>query len=132
MKKVLYLVRGCPGAGKTTLAETLAGDEWPILAADDYHTDENGVYNFVPANAGKAHFSCQMKCKHRMRKGIEKIFVTNTFINDNQMKPYFEMAEKYGYDVFTMVVENRHGNKSIHDVPDSAVEDMKKSFTVTL
>lgn len=33
------------------------------------------------------------------------------------MKPYLDIAEKYGYTVFTVVVEKRHDNSDVHNVP---------------
>ena len=33
------------------------------------------------------------------------------------MKPYLDLAEKYGYTVFTVIVEKRHENKDVHNVP---------------
>jgi len=48
------------------------------------------------------------------------------------MNPYFELAEKYGYTVFTIVVENRHGGKNIHGVPDDKLEVMKNRFEFKL
>jgi hypothetical protein len=48
------------------------------------------------------------------------------------MKEYFDLAEKYGYTVVSLIVENRHGGKNIHGVPDEKVEQMKKRFEIKL
>jgi hypothetical protein len=48
------------------------------------------------------------------------------------MKPYFNMAEKYGYKVFSIIVENRHGGKNEHGVPDDKLELMRNRFEVKL
>lgn len=48
------------------------------------------------------------------------------------MNPYFELAEKYGYVVFSLVVENRHNGKNIHGVPDEKLEQMKNRFELKL
>ena len=48
------------------------------------------------------------------------------------MGEYFKLAEKYGYMVFTIIIENRHGGKNIHGVPDDKLEQMKKRFEIML
>ena len=62
----------------------------------------------------------------------QKIVVSNTFTQEWEMKPYFEMAEKMGVEVTVLVVENYHGGKSIHNVPQEAVNAMEKRFTLKL
>ena len=42
------------------------------------------------------------------------------------------MANEWGYTVFTVIVENRHGGKNIHGVPDDKLEIMKNRFEVKL
>jgi hypothetical protein len=42
------------------------------------------------------------------------------------------MAEKLGYRVTSMIVENRHGGKNEHGVPDDKLETMKNRFEVKL
>jgi len=49
---------------------------------------------------------------------VDKIAVSNTFTQEWELQPYYELAIKYGYYVTCIVVENRHGNKSIHGVPE--------------
>jgi len=58
--------------------------------------------------------------------------VANTFTTDKEIKPYKELAERYGYMLMSIIVENRHGNKSIHGVPEETMEAMEKRFTVKL
>ena len=57
-EKILVLVRGIPGAGKTTFAEKLA---WPlgapVYSADDYFM-KDGKYIFNVAGLGAAHAQC--------------------------------------------------------------------------
>jgi hypothetical protein len=60
------------------------------------------------------------------------IIVSNTFTQEWEMEPYFELAEKYGYDVFSIIVENRHGGKNIHDCPEEKVQIMRDRFEVQL
>jgi hypothetical protein len=48
------------------------------------------------------------------------------------MQPYYELAEKYGYQVYSLIVENRHGSTSIHSVPDDTLDKMEKRFEILL
>jgi hypothetical protein len=48
------------------------------------------------------------------------------------MTPYFELAEKYGYRVHSLIVENRHGGVNQHGVPEDKLEIMKNRFEVKL
>jgi hypothetical protein len=48
------------------------------------------------------------------------------------MKPYYDIAEKYGYRVYSLIVENRHGGVNEHGVPDEKLEQMKNRFQIKL
>jgi hypothetical protein len=48
------------------------------------------------------------------------------------MDEYFKLAEKYGYMVFTIIMENRHGGINQHGVPDDKLKQMKDRFSVKL
>lgn len=48
------------------------------------------------------------------------------------MEHYFKLAKKYEYTVFTLVVENRHGGKNLHNVPDEIIKKMKQRFEIKL
>ncbi|GAB2798806.1 AAA family ATPase [Halomonas shantousis] len=126
----LYLVRGLPGAGKTTFAKSIM-DSQRIFAADDYFYDQQGHYHFDVDKLWPAHRSCQSAVEQEMRSGHD-IAVTNTFTRYREMKPYYRLAEIYGYRVFSVIVENRHGSTSLHDVPEEDIERMSQRFNVKL
>lgn len=53
--KELYLLRGIPGAGKSTLAKSLGGKH---VEADMFHINKEGVYDWRPEHVKKAHEWC--------------------------------------------------------------------------
>ena len=61
-----------------------------------------------------------------------EIVVSNTFTQEWEMDEYFNLAEKYGYMVFTIIIENRHGSKNIHDCPQETIKKMRERFHVEL
>jgi predicted kinase len=126
--KELILLRGLPGSGKSTLAKLL-GDTY--FEADMYFM-EDGIYNFDPSGLKDAHQWCRKSVETAMRRGEDKVIVSNTFTQEWEMKPYYELAEKYGYRVFSIIVENRHGGVNEHEVPDDKLEIMKNRFEIKL
>ena len=128
MEKNLILVRGASGAGKDTFAKLVCDT---IFSADDYFM-KSGKYEWIGEQLPAAHKDCMDRTYNAMVKGIEKICVTNTFPTEWEMEPYFEMAKKHGYKIFTIIVENRHGSKNIHDVPEKNIEKQKSRFNIKL
>lgn len=126
MKKVLYLVRGCPSSGKSTLCKDLAKEGDVVIAADDFFY-ENGVYNFDRTKLGQAHKECQERCEAGMLIGLT-IFVNNTFTTEKELKPYQELADKYEYRCYVLIVEKRHTNNNSHNVPEDTIIRMENNL----
>lgn len=139
MEKNLYIVRGLPGSGKSTLALSLVTHDFLVCEADKYFIDkETGEYKFDAKVIKNAHEWCRSTVEQYMMDNQEndqfytRIAVSNTFTMEWEMEPYFELAKTYGYKVFSIVVENRHGGKDIHNVPQAALDAMEKRFEVKL
>ena len=132
MEKILYIVRGIPGSGKSTFAKTLVTKDYCHKEADMFFIDRDGNYNFNPSQIKDAHKWCQEEMNFLMRLEHSPIVVSNTFTQEWEMEPYFKLAEKYGYRTFSLIVENRHGGVNEHDVPEDKLELMKNRFEVKL
>jgi predicted kinase len=132
--KNLYLLRGLPGSGKSTLAEQLGGSHFET---DKYFIGENGEYNFDGSKLKEAHQWCQdsvanaMVLNHTTGEN-ETIVISNTFTQEWEMKPYMDMAKNWGYRVFSIIVENRHGGVNQHGVPDEKLQQMNDRFEINL
>jgi len=126
--KQLILLRGLPGSGKSTFANLLGGIH---VEADQYFM-QDGEYKFDASKLKQAHNWCKLRVEHSMEDGADKITVSNTFTQEWEMDAYFELAEKYGYQTFCLIVENRHDSKNIHGCPDDKIEQMRNRFEIKL
>jgi predicted kinase len=129
--KELFILRGLPGSGKSTLAKSIAGSKGYIKEADMYFVDRYGNYNFKPSQIKEAHAWCQEEVDFLM-KYEHKVIVSNTFTQEWEMQPYFDLAEKYGYRVYSLIVENRHEGVNEHGVPEEKLVQMKQRFEIKL
>lgn len=122
--KVLYLIRGVPGSGKSTYAKSLN-----IL--DHFEADMffelSGKYRFDPNKIHKAHQWCQKQAEETMKAG-RPLVVSNTFVKKWEMTEYKKLAAKYGYKVIEKIMTGSY--KNVHDVPDEKVAQMKTRFEV--
>jgi hypothetical protein len=97
-----------------------------------FFIDVDGNYQFDSTKIKNAHQWCQGFVKSDMILEYPKIVVSNTSTQEWEMKPYFDMAKEYGYTVFSVVVENRHGGKNTHGVPEDKIEQMCQRFEIKL
>ena len=151
--KRLILIRGLPGSGKTTFAKFLFHNldldvDATICAADDYFYDEEGNYNFDSKQLYNAHLSCQQNVEIAMQRGHgmyvdylngdlqyepeSVVIVHNTTTAPKEIKTYMDLASTYGYEVTSLITENRHGNSSVHNVPEETMQRMRDRFEVKL
>ena len=137
MGKVLILLRGLPGSGKSSFAN-LIWSSFVICEADQFFYDAEGNYNFDPSKLKEAHKYCRDKVESFMLDNEKnpqfypEIIVSNTFTREWEMEEYFKLANKYGYKVVSLIIENRHGGKNVHGVPDSKINEMRNRFEISL
>ena len=130
----LFLIRGLPGCGKTTLAETLRGSNGSMFAADDFFMVD-GEYQFDPSKLGKAHAWCQSITADVMRLGTGiDVVVHNTFTQRWEMQRYLDLAEEFGYRVTVVSVfdggctDEELAQRNTHGVPLEAIRKMRQRF----
>ncbi len=122
--KVLILLRGVSGAGKSTFAKFLIDNfkETPTHHEADMWMMKDGVYDFNPNNLGYCHAQCILSTERDMQVDIPFIIVSNTFTTQKELNPYLSLAEKYQYKVISLVVENRNNTQSVHSVPKEVLD----------
>jgi hypothetical protein len=142
----MYILRGLPGSGKSTLANRLVevylaatgrelhgGEDVDnfICEADQYFT-QDGVYDFDPALLGEAHAYAQAKCRVLLQRQEPIVVVSNTSTKEWEFEPYADAGREAGYNVFVLIVENRHHGMSVHGVPEEALQRMAERFEISL
>ena len=131
--KQLILLRGLPGSGKSTLAKQLVGDkDYCHKEADMYFVDRDGNYKFDPTKIKDAHAWCKSEIEFAMKYEHTPVVVSNTFTQEGEMDAYFEMAKEFGYQVHSIIVENRHGGMNLHGCPEDKIEQMRNRFEIEL
>jgi len=123
----LYILRGVSGSGKSTLATTLANSlhHAKMVSADDYF-EHDGDYVFDASLLGQAHSQCRYRVDKMMDLQFSNIILHNTSTSEKEIEPYLNLAEHYGYNVISLVVENRHGASTVHNVPENTLHKQRR------
>jgi len=139
--KKLILIRHCSGAGSSTLAKFLstyldfgidAGGKVCHYEADQWMMDADGNYKFDAVKLGYCHAQCRHSTAKAMLNEVPAIIVSNTFSRESEIAPYIELAEINDYEVTVMILENRHGNKSVHNVPEETLQRQETNIKNSL
>ena len=133
-EKSIILLRGLPGSGKTELARILSENgKYPVFSVDSYFTDpESGEYRFNYRNNHLAYKQCEESARAALARGELKVFIDNTLTLEWEIEPYMKMASEFGYRIFIVTVENRHGGKNVHEITDEQLQKMAAKYRVVL
>ena len=115
---LLYIVRGLPGSGKTTLAHRLAS---VVVEADHYMVDAEGRYSFNPDRLRE----CHERCFEAVEEALScraTVAVANTFTRRWEYQRYIELAKRLGVPYQVIVCQGTWGN--LHGVPEETVRRM--------
>lgn len=131
----IYLIRGLPGVGKTTLANRLVGFE-NVFEADHFFigvilgTNQVG-YRFDPSKIKDAHQACQCGVEDRISayQGVD-IAVSNTFTQRWEMEPYYRLRENYDVRIIEITVSVKLSDEElaarcVHGVPVEKITQMR-------
>lgn len=122
------IMRGSPGSGKSTYANSIKGT---VVSADQFFIDATGVYNFDPRRLGEAHRWCMRRFIDLLaERACEHVVVDNTNINIEDIAPYVAVAEAFGAETTVVQVEPANQQvaamRNIHGVPELKVMDMAR------
>jgi len=133
---MLYLIRGLPGSGKTTLAESMLKEnkvdehfETDHFMVEDgeyiFHPSKpKAVYVFHPSKLKAAHEECQIRTEAMLK--YKDVVVSNTFTQLWEMTPYLDMAERHEHEVTIIRCTGDYG--SSHNVPKATIDKMRARF----
>lgn len=130
--RIFLLLKGVSGAGKSSYAEYMEylfstdyNKDCIICTADEYF-EQDGEYKFDPTKLGAAHNYCFNKFLDGIKNKIELVIVANTSTRESECSKYLDAARAHGYTIFSLVVENVNGTKSVHNVPEETLAKQKQ------
>lgn len=135
--KILIILRGLPGSGKSHLAVGLTdvtlgpgNNSQHILSTDDYFI-QNRRYVFDPSKLQEAHEWNHRRAFQAMSRGLSPVIIDNTNTQMWEMKPYAMMATDYGYmieilepDTWWCFNDKELARRNSHGVPRAKIKDM--------
>lgn len=121
--KVCVIARGTSGSTKSTFAEYLQyihtfgnPNGSTVICEADSFMYEGDEYVFKPEKLGMAHNKCREKFEKALEGDANLVICSNTNTREFDVNTYKDLADKYGYTTFVVVLENR-GTTDIHNVP---------------
>jgi len=67
-----------------------------------------------------------------MERGVEMVIIANTNTKRKEYKVYEDIAKDNNYQVHHPVLQNLHGNKDVHNVPDDVLQRQENTIRMNL
>lgn len=125
----VYILRGIPGAGKTTFTKGLETVKpFGVCSADAYFM-RGGEYKFDPSKLGEAHGACLRRFTDLLMTPHcgSDVVVDNTNTSNLECAPYVALAQALGAEVEFVVFGVDPATcaaRNVHGVPEHAVQRM--------
>lgn len=138
----LYIIRGLPGSGKTTLAKHLQGEyaryneegsyleNLMVVESDQFFMSSNGHtenYNFDRRFLGAAHDEAYGRTMRYLREG-KSVAVANTFSTKREVDRYLQGVERCGLKGSVQIIKCKGRFNSLHNVPRRTIEKMRERW----
>lgn len=124
----VFIVRGVPGSGKTTLAKGIAKKyNTEEFEADHYLLNSEGKYEYDKNKLARAHSKCITEGFKHLQRNNTVVFA-NTFIHKSDIEFYAKYMKEQGIKAEVYIIQSNFAGKSLHNVPEEAVEKMRKEM----
>ena len=120
--KRLYILRGLPQSGKSSLAKEIIYEEGKMFSPEDYFS-KSGEYIYNPSMLPEAYAECREGVKKAMESECPKIVVHDTFSRRWEAEPYLELAKKFNYSTAVIECQSNFG-RPINATDETAVLKM--------
>ncbi len=140
-QKIVAVVRGLPGSGKSNLAHQVGQvrGNGLVCSADAYFLNEvDGelTYQFDPTKMKEAHRHCAMMFEEALALNAPTIIVDNTNIRPKEFSEYIADAQARGYKTVVVGIQCRNDSdakifceRCVHGVPLAGILKMKADYT---
>jgi len=134
--KVMFLMRGPPGSGKSTIVQRLRHcyPDIVVCSADHYFITDDGQYRWDRSKLSEAHHVCLQKAEEAAVRG-KNLVIDNTNIQRWEMLRYYKIADHSGYIVIVVVPRTPwvadHGQlalKNRHDLSLTVCQQKVEAF----
>ena len=126
-KKIVFIMRGVPGSGKSTIAKEIAHPDGVIHSTDSYF-EENGEYTFDPSKLGENHEKNFQSFQKSLSGEKPIVVVDNTNIKRSHFEKYIDAAKEKGYLVHEVAVPTPNpkeaAERNLHGVSQDVIKRM--------
>lgn len=129
--RTVTIIRGLPGAGKTTYAQKM----WPgslLLEGDQYYMTDKNEYKFGEGLLGNSTDYVRLMLTTALSVKIKNVIVTLTSPDGYSANEFARIAKAHGYDVRRVWIDFNDGNtnQNRHNVPKEVIESMKAKWVM--
>jgi len=132
LPKVLIIMRGLPGCGKSTTAKKIVNS---VGTGCIYSTDDFFTRGFEPLKLGEAHDWNQKRAERSLKAGHSPVIIDNTNVKEWEATPYVVMGITNNYHIRILEPStswafdvNALAKRNVHGVPKDKLEKMKGNY----
>lgn len=145
-KQMMIIIRGVPGSGKSTAAQTfkavleaIGKRAVGIFSTDDFwYSGDPAVYNWDANKLKTAHSWNQNRVKCAVMNG-DHVIIDNTNVDGFAMMPYFDIAAAHDLDVMIHLVDTpietcidrQNDRTEDRRVPEDAIRNMHNRLSAS-